>query len=182
MLRVDMKALIFLLLLAVSGLGGWACWEHSERVRLERELTSVSGERDRFAVTARDTTGIKLRMEMKEDGPRGLSDLGIPLEDGDKKKPDKPTLKAPGDKDTAGDSPNMAKMLKDPAMKELMRAQAGAQLELAYRDLFDLMGLDETKREAVLAVLKQRQVLQTDLGLSVFDATLPENERKAAAA
>jgi hypothetical protein len=176
-----MKAMIFLLLLAASGLGVWAWWEHSERRRLERELVSVSGERDRFAKTAREKTGLKLGMEMKDDGPRGLSDLGIPLEEeGPAQEDAAPKGKAPGEKESS--SPNMAKMLKDPAMKELLRAQAGAQLELAYRDLFDLMGLDESKREAVLAILKQRQGAQTDLGLSVFDTQLPDDERKAAAA
>jgi len=172
--------LVFLLFLTATGLGGWALWEHFRRVQLERELTSVSSERDQFARTARDRTGIKLGMEMKEDGPRGLDDRILPRKESEPVETDKAKPKAPGEKDTEG--ANMAKMLKDPAMKELMRAQAGAQLELVYRDLFDLMGLEESKREAVLDVLKQRQGAQTDLGLSVFDPTLPEAQRKEAAA
>ena len=48
------------------------------------------------------------------------------------------------------------------------------------RDLFDLMNLDEKKREAVLAILKERVSKQTDLGLSAVDANTSAADRKLA--
>ena len=179
-----MKALTFLLFLTAAGLGSWAVWEHLENTRLETEVAALSKERDALAKTARIKTGLLAGMEVKGDGPAGLTDklkdLGIPLEPEEKKA--KPKAKAPGEKETADVLPDMMKRMRDPAMRDILRAQTGAQIELQYRDLFDLLGLDEAKREKVTALLKERMSAQMDVGLKAMDKDLKPEERKAAAA
>lgn len=180
-----MKALTFLLFLTSAGLGGWAFWEHLERTRLEKEVAELAKERDALARTARLKTSLLAGMEVKGDGPTGLldklKDLGIPLEPEDKKE-EKPKGKTPGEKDTAGALPDMMKMMRDPAMRDMVRAQTGAQIELQYRDLFDVMGLDDGKREKVLGLLKDRLSAQMDLGFKIPDKEMTGEQRKAAAA
>lgn len=179
-----MKALTFLLFLAAAGLGGWAFYEHLERTRLEKEVAELSSERDALAKTARLKTSLVAGMEVKSDGPGGLTDklkdLGIPLEPEEKKK-EKSKGKTPGEKDTAA-VPDMMKMMRDPAMRDMLRAQTGAQLELQYRDLFDMLGLDDGKREKVLGLLKDRLSAQMDLGFKMPDKSLTDEQRQAAAA
>jgi hypothetical protein len=184
-----MKALAFLLILTSLALGGWAWWEHSERVHAQEELAAMTAEKERFERSARENIN-KLTLasgaEIKSSGPTGLTeqlkDLGITLNDEEKKEADKkPPAKVPGDLTPSSEGPDLAKLLKDPAMRQTLRAQADAQLELIYRDFFKEMNLDENKRDAVLAILKERQGAQTDLGLSVFDTALSSTERKAVA-
>ena len=174
-----MKALTFLLFLAAAGLGAWGVYEHIERTRLETELGLMTKERNALAKTARGKTGLIAGMEIKEDGPRGLKDLGIPLdEDGENEAPAS-RAKNPGDKEPSvpGD---MMKMMRDPAMQEMIRAQAGAQLEMEYRDLFDLLTLDDKKRENVMGVLKSRLSSQLELGMKAMDkGATPEARAKA---
>ncbi len=175
-----MKALTFLLFLAAAGLGGWAVYEHMERSRLEKELTAITRERNALAKTARDNVGLKGGVEIKEDGPRGLKDLGSPLED-EEKKPADSTAKIPGDK-TESPTGDLSKMMRDPAMRDMMRAQAGAQLDLEYRDLFDLLNLDDKKRDAVMDLIKARMGTQMDLGFKAVDKELSAEARAEAAA
>jgi hypothetical protein len=184
-----MKALAFLLILASLALGGWALWEHSERLQAQEDLASVTRDRDRFEKSARESIA-KLTMasgaDIKPSGPTGLTeqlkDLGITLNDEEKKKTDKESKgKVPGDTLPGPEGADLAKLLKDPAMKQALRAQADAQLELIYGDFFKEIRLDEGKRDAVLSILKERQGAQTDLGLSVFDTGLSPAERKAVA-
>ncbi len=182
-----MKALTFLLFLAAAGLGGWGMWEHLERTRLAGEVAELVKERDTLAKTARLKTGLLAGMEVKGDGPTGLTDklkdLGIPLEEEDKESA-KPKGKAPGEKDTAaaGALSEMMKMMRDPAMRDVLRAQTGAQLDMQYRDLFDNLDLDEGKREKVMELLKERLSAQMDIGFKATDKELTAEQRKEAAA
>jgi hypothetical protein len=185
-----MKALAFLLFLAAAALGGWAWWEHSERLHTADELAAMRIERDRFQKSARESISkltTESGAEIKSSGPTGLTDqlkdLGITLNDETKKKKPDGESKGdiPGETAPHPEGPDLAKLLKDPGMKQALRAQADAQLEMLYSDLFKEMKLEESKRETVLTILKERQGAQTDLGLSVFDASLSATGRKAVA-
>jgi hypothetical protein len=184
----DMKALAFLLFLASVVLGGWAWWERSERMAAESELAAMTLEKNRFEKSAKESIGDRIALAsggaIKASGPTGileqLKDLGIRMEDEDGKKPGS-DLKEPGEKSAPPEAGDMAKLLRDPAVRQAMRARADAQLELIYGDYFKKLGLDETKRDALLAILKERQGTQTDLGLSVFDKKQSPAERKAIA-
>ncbi|HEX2751279.1 MAG TPA: hypothetical protein VHM91_24940 [Verrucomicrobiales bacterium] len=175
--------------MASAALGGWAWWEHSERTNVEAKLSAVSRERDVFKESARENIGKMAQASgagIKGSGPTGLTDqlndLGISLDDDKKKKTpsEDSKLKDPG-KGPGADGPAMAKLLKDPAARQALRAQADAQLEMVYAELFKELGLDDAKRDSIMAVLKNRQGAQTDLGLSVFDSGLSAADRKAAA-
>ncbi len=184
-----MKALSFLLLLLSLSLGGWAWWEHSERVRAEDSLTAMTGERDRYKKSARETAANKasnLGANLRETGPTGLLEQlkKLDIVPGKEKQrsglepgeagslPKLPSIPSPG--------PGPSKFTRDPAMIQALRAQADAQLELLYGVLFKEMNLDDTRREKVLTILKDRQGARTELGLSVFDPELGAEERKAA--
>lgn len=176
-----MKALTFLLFLAAAGLGAWAVREYLERTRLEAELSGVKSERDKFAKTARTKTSLIAGMEVKEDGPRGLKDLGIPLDD-EEKPEEEPAGKKPGEKDTAAAASDMLKSMRDPAMLDRLRVQALAQLEMQYGGFFDVMGLDEAKRDALMDILKSRAATRLDLGFKTMDRGLAVDDRHAASA
>ena len=178
-----MKAILILLTLASAGLGGWAWWEHSQRTHLEGELAASLIERDKLAKKARLGTGMKSGVVINEDGPTGLSEkakeLGLDIEE--KEEEAKPKLKkTPGEKSKEPAAPDIAKMLRDPAMRDTLRAQSEAFLDFEYRDLFEHMGLDDKKRDAVMAILKDRAARQTDLGLKATDAKATDAERSAA--
>lgn len=173
-----MKALTFLLFLSTAGLGVWALLEYRSRIQLEEEVAALTKERNALKKTAREKTALIAGVEVREDGPRGLSDLGIPL-DGGEEKEKTPEGKVPGQAESPALA-DMGKMLSDPGMQETLRAKAGAQLELEYRDLFDMLGLDETKRTTALNIMKDRLGSQMALGFKAMDRSLSEAERKAA--
>jgi hypothetical protein len=178
-----MKALLILLFLAAAGMGGWAWWEHRERTRLEDELAATKQQRDALSRRVILGKGMAAGVGVDEAGPTGLTEkakeLGLDLEEKDEtKKPE--TAKKPGDKADGSGLPEVAKMLRDPAMRDTLRAQSEAYLDFEYRDLFDHLGLDEKKREAVLAVLKERLAKQTDLGLSALDKSGSAGDRQKA--
>ena len=174
-----MKSLIILLLLASAGLGSWAWREHGERTRLEGELVAATRERDVLSRRIILGKGMAAGVVVDEAGPTGLTDkakeLGLDIEEKEDGK-----AKSPGEKPTGTLTPDVAKMLRDPAMRDTIRAQSEAYLEFEYRDLFDLMNLDEKRREAVLAILKERVSKQTDLGLSAVDEKTSAADRKLA--
>jgi hypothetical protein len=167
-----MKTLLILLFLSAAGMGAWAWWEHRERTRLEDELAATKTQRDALSRRVILGKGMAAGVVVDEAGPTGLTEkakeLGLDLEEKeDSKKPE--IARKPGEKSDGSGLPEVAKMLRDPAMRDTLRAQSEAYLDFEYRDLFDQLGLDEKKREAVLAILKERLAGQTDLGLAAFD-------------
>lgn len=183
--RPDMKVLLILLFLAAAGMGGWAWWEHRERTRLESELAAAVKQRDSLSRKVILGKGLAAGVVVDEAGPTGLTEkakeLGLDLEEkDDQKKPE--TARKPGDKSEDSGLPEVAKMLRDPAMRDTLRAQSEAYLDFEYRDLFDHVGLDEQKRDAVLALLKERLAKQTDLGLLAFDRKSSAEDRSKASA
>ena len=181
-----MKALLLLLTISCAGLGGLAFLEYSKRVELEAKLEASNVERENLARRAVLSAGLKSGVVISETGPTGLEEkakeLGFSLEEKAREKK-KSTKKAPGEKSTDDpESPDMAKTLRDPAMRDSLRAKSEAYLELEYRDLFELMNLDEKKRDQVMAILKERSGKQTDLGFLGVDPKVSAEERQSASA
>ena len=178
-----MKAILILLSTLCLTLGGWALWENSRRQALEEELAATKAEREKLARRAVLGSGMQSGVVISETGPTGLEEkakeLGLNLKEDEDTGRKKPSLKkAPGEKsaaDPAGE--DLAKMLRDPSMRDTLRAQSDAFLDFEYRDLFDLMKLDESKREKVLAILKERSAKQAELGMKGVDGKVNPDDR-----
>jgi len=181
-----MKALLILLTFACAGLAGLAYSEYSKRMAAEARLADATEENTKLARRAVLSTGLKSGVVISETGPTGLEEkakeLGFSLEEEVKEK--KPRLKkTPGEKSKADpEAPDVAKMLRDPAMRDTLRAQSEAYLEFQYRDLFDMMHLDEKTRDQVMTILKDRSGKQTDLGFMGVDPKVSAADREAASA
>jgi hypothetical protein len=86
------------------------------------------------------------------------------------------TAKAEG----SGGNP-MSKMFSDPGMRKLMRQQQGVALQMFYADLNKQLGLDETRRDELNALLKERQEALFDAGMAMMADGGDEKVAKKAA-
>jgi hypothetical protein len=66
-------------------------------------------------------------------------------------------------------------MMKDLAMKELVKAQMASQVEFMSRDLFDLLGLDADKLNKLLV---ERSAAGMDLGMSMMGGNKLSAEKR----
>ncbi len=83
-----------------------------------------------------------------------------------------PESSAPG-KDAEGNGAagmmkNMAKMLKDPEMKKMMRAQQGMGIRMMYGDLTKELGLSPEEQDAVMDLLTDRQLAMSAKGMEMM--------------
>ncbi|MES2466036.1 MAG: hypothetical protein V4675_01945 [Verrucomicrobiota bacterium] len=170
---MKLNGLSVLFLLAALGMGGWAVWEERKGAALQEKLASVSQERDVLRMTANKKLALGSKTEVKQDGPEGLGpDHAKALEEETKGK----------EKPAAGDENPMAgvaKMMKDPAMREMMKSQMRSQVDFMYRDLFDLLGLEAGKQEQLTKLLVERAGAGMDLGFSMMGGEkISDEERK----
>ena len=176
-----MKALVFLLSLACAGLGGLSLWQWLEHSRMEEEIAALKKENASVTKMARTKASGLSSVDIKSKGPTGLEGI-VPLEDEGLKDPARPKPE-PGTKPGVklSDIQNgLTEMMRNKDAQELIKAQTGAQLELQYRDLFDDMKLDPAKRDAVLAILKNRTSAQMEDSLVLMDKSASAADKKAA--
>lgn len=162
-----------LFLVAAVGLGIWGGWEHNHRARLEKELQSALSERDTLRVTANRKVALTAKTDVKSGGPQGLGP-----EHAEELKAEQDAGKKPeaANKMMGG----IADMMKDPAMRDMMKTQMRGQIETQYRDLFDLLDLDQGQRDNMGKVLAERQSSGMDIGLALMSGeTLSPEEKKA---
>ena len=172
---MKLNGLSVLFLLAALGMGGWAVWEQRKGAELEEKLVSVSQERDVLRMTANKKLALGSKTEVKSDGPEGLGpDHAKALEEESKGKEKPGAAEADANPMSA-----MAKMMKDPAMREMMKSQMRSQVDFMYRDLFDLLGLDAGKQEKLTKLLVDRAGAGMDLGFSMMGGEkISDEERK----
>lgn len=162
--------------MAALGLGGWAAWEHQQRSVLEERLTAMQKERDAYQQTATRKLALEAKTNVRAEGPEGLGPEHAEALAKELKKNEPPAAAAKDDKNPMS---GMAKMMKDPAMRDAMKAQMRSQVEFMYRDLFDLLGLDGDKQESLTKLLQERSSAGMELGLAMMGGeSLPEEERK----
>ena len=77
-----------------------------------------------------------------------------------------------------GPGPNLRKMLEMPAMKEMLKAQNLAQIDMFYGRLFDLFELNPEEKENFKQLLAVRLGAQTELGLKLTDTSLTPEQRQ----
>ena len=170
---MKLNGLSVLFLLAALGMGGWALWEQRKGAALEEKLASVAQERDVLRMTANKKLALASKTEVKQDGPEGLGPEHAKALEEEIKGMEKPA--------SSDENPMsaMAKMMKDPAMREVMKSQMRSQVEFMYRDLFDLLGLDAGKQEQLTKLLVDRAGAGMDLGFSMMGGEkISDEERK----
>ena len=170
---MKLNGLSVLFLLAALGMGGWALWEQRKGAALEEKLASVAQERDVLRMTANKKLALASKTEVKQDGPEGLGPEHAKALEEETKGKEKPA--------SSDENPMsaMAKMMKDPAMREVMKSQMRSQVDFMYRDLFDLLGLDAGKQEQLTKLLVDRAGAGMDLGFSMMGGEkISDEERK----
>ncbi len=74
-----------------------------------------------------------------------------------------------------------AKMMEDPAMKDMMRQQQGIAVKGLYADFSRELGLSEEEETALTELLIDKQMINTELGMKMRGGELSEEEKKAIA-
>jgi len=167
---MNSKGLTLSMFLAAVGLGSWAGWEHLQRTGLEAKLNSLTQERDVLRITAGKKIALSSKTEVKSDGPEGLGPehaKELAEETRDKTKPGEAAAEAKNP---------MAEMMKDPAMKEMIKQQMRSSMDLLYRDLFDMLGLGSDKQDQLSKLLADRSSAGMDLGLAMMGGKKPSKE------
>lgn len=161
------NGLSMVFLLAAIGLGGWAVFEQAQRKKVEARLATVIQERDAYQKTATKKLALSAKTDVKAEGPEGLGPehaealAGEQL--GKEKGKPKETPEVLG-----GMGEAMQEMMKDPRMMEAIKSQARSQVDLMYRDLFDLLGLDEDKQSQLSKLLADRTSAGMELGMAMM--------------
>jgi hypothetical protein len=153
-----------------AGMAIWGGWEHSQRTRLARQVVALTSERDELA--------------RARPAPGTLAEESANRADGSKKPPSPLAAGPSGSVAAPGDSENsmkgFAKMLSDPAMKDMIKANSRMQIESMYRDVFDLLELDENQRANLEKILADRTNAQFEIGMSFMNGgAMTDAERKA---
>lgn len=169
------NGLTLVFLLAAIGLGGWAVFEQSQRKKAEARLASVTQERDAYQITATKKLALSAKTDVKAEGPEGLGPdhaeaLAEEQRENEKGKP-KETPEVLG-----GMGGAMKDMMKDPRMMDAIKTQARAQVDLMYRDLFDLLGLDEAKQSKLSKLLADRAGAGMELGMAMMGGTKTDKD------
>jgi hypothetical protein len=171
---MNSKGLAISFFMVSIGLGAWAGWEHVQRLVLEEKFTALSQERDVLRVTAGKKVALASKTEVKSDGPEGLGPEHAKELEEEQKKSGKPEAAAKDDKNPMGE------MMKNPAMKEMMKAQMRSSMEMVYRDLFDMLGLDPDKQDKLSKLLAERSSAGMELGMSMMGGKKPGKEEMKA--
>lgn len=75
---------------------------------------------------------------------------------------------------------DIAKMMKNPGMKEMVRAQQKGQMDLMYGSLFKCLQLSDADLETLKGVLLDKQMSMVDASMDMMNKTATPEERKAA--
>jgi hypothetical protein len=161
------NGLSMVFLLAAIGLGGWAVFEQGQRRKVEARLATVTQERDAYQKTATKKLALSAKTDVKAEGPEGLGpDHAEALAEEQRGKEKGKPKETPEVLGGMGDA--MQEMMKDPKMMEAIKSQARSQVDLMYRDLFDLLGLDEAKQAQLSKLLAERTSAGMELGMAMM--------------
>ncbi len=157
------NGLMITLLLAALGMGGWATWERRQKVEVMGRLGLAEKEREVLRLTAQKKLALGSKTEVKSDGPQGLG-----AEHAEALAKEALGEEKPGAEEAKKNPMSaMAEMMKDPSMREAMKAQMRPQVDFMYRDLFDLLGLDPEKQEKLTKLLLDRMNAGMEVGLAM---------------
>lgn len=166
------NGLQLILLLAALGMGFWATWERREKLDLQAKLELASQEREVLRLTALKKLALGSKTEVKSDGPEGLGPEHAQALAEEAPGEEKPAAAEEKKNPMAA----MAEMMKDPAMREVMKGQMRSQVDFMYRDLFELLGLEPDKQQKLSKLLLDRMSAGMEVGLSMAGGDKPSAE------
>jgi hypothetical protein len=131
----------------------------SELNRLRRELAEEKAAREQLAAAAASTAS--------EEAVNPLENAPVANDD------DSTTAAAP-------DSPmkQLARMMKDPAMKQFIRAQQQAMMDMTYKSLYDSLELNDEDMAKLKELLLDRQMNMAEMGLEIMDENLTPEQKE----
>jgi hypothetical protein len=174
-----MNRITLALTVACLAFGGWAVWEHIQRTNLEDKLAEVESEGN-----ARAIRGVAGRANAADEAKSQKGKTGSQDPAGSEKEGIGRTGGAAGDtKDPAGEmAAGFAKMMTNPKMRDMMKAQARMGIEMVYRDLYDLLDLKEPQRSKLEKLINEKATVGLEAGFEMLDGNKTAEDRKAAAA
>lgn len=156
--------MVFLILVAAA-MGGWAAWEQRQKSALTLELDSTRQELEALRAAK---TADPLLPETRESVESSVtaSEATEPQPAADQPKPESPMSA-------------MAEIMQDPGMLDMMKVQMRSGIEMLYNDLFDLMELDDSTRDAVMKILVERSTAGMDMGFAMMAGSDISDEESA---
>ncbi|HWB05950.1 MAG TPA: hypothetical protein VG796_23210 [Verrucomicrobiales bacterium] len=172
---------ISILLLAVAslGLGAWAVWEHMQRTQLEGQVAdleaaaitqSAKGQASNRKLVD-EVQALKKKIEERTVAATAENDAKTTGGSAAKKKTDAGAAMAE----------NLAKMMTDPKMRDMMKNQARMGIDMVYRDLFDLLDLKEPQRSKFEKLITDKATAGMEAGFAMMAGDKTKEEKKAAA-
>jgi hypothetical protein len=140
----------------------------SARAKLAAEVETLRGERDSLRKKlqrqneAAAESALAAVSGKPSPAPAPLAGVGAPVADGDKPKAPNP----------------LAEMMKNPAMRDMMRQQQIAGIDLQYGKLFAQFHLTDEEKADFKQLLADRLLRESELGFKMLEQTTPE-QRKA---
>jgi hypothetical protein len=149
---------------------GWAVWERIQNAELNRRVAELED--------AAKGPGIP---EMKSTpGTATSTDKKIKAIAADTAAAGKETVKPGGEGKSMADG--LVKMMEDPKMRDAFKAQARMGIDMVYRDLFDLLNLQEPKRSELEKLISEKAAAGMEIGFSMLGTKKTPEEIKAASA
>jgi hypothetical protein len=173
------KGVLGILLVAFLGLGVYAIGLKRENSRLRAD---VEGLRMKSAV------GEKSLIGAVGSGSGAAARPGALEHEGDGAKEESPPEAGLGEdmqvaaveagKEQAGMMKNFAKMMEEPGMRAMIEQQQGIMIDGMFGPLFKELGLDEEQTDALRAMMLERQMAATEIGMKMMDSDLSKEARQ----
>ena len=165
------------------------CWfQHQEILKLKegrealgREMKVLTERQSAMAqAVARDAKAKGKGPNVAAKSGNGASEPQVPPVEG--KVAAKP-VEAQAKPAPASESPmpDLAKMMKNPGMKDMIRAQQKGQQDMMYGSLFKCLQLPEAELESFKGVLLDKQMALVDSSMDMMSGSATPEEKKAAA-
>jgi hypothetical protein len=171
------KLPLLVLSLACLGLAGWA-WN------LNRQVGALQAENDdlrpklekaerRAKTEAAEVASLRASAKMAAT----TADNGVPA-NGPAGSPSDSTAAADAHKRNIN-ADEVAALVKNPAMRNMIAAQQAPVIALTYKDLMDRLQLSPAERDYLQKLLLERQMVQVNLGMQIMNPNTSPAERRA---
>jgi hypothetical protein len=175
------------LLVSVISLSGWMLAQpnplNGEIAKLEKELHDARGEiaklKADLTTQQKEATARSLAQTAAATVPTGEPGADVPANDGKTPPAAGAAAKGTGMK---GMMSEVRKMMENPGMKEVIRQQNLAQMDMRYGRLFESFQLNPEEKENFKQLLSARLAAETDMGLKMMDENLTPDQKKQIAA